>query len=294
MRHSRRRASSPSWARGSGGISAIGPRSRRATRRRRRVRPSRPPRRTPVRAADVGGGGIASSTCRRRISCGASPARSASRRIATCWAVASTPRDGGCWRENPSRRWRRAWASTIRRTSPGTSSATSARRRLATPARHRRSVLGARRLWKASHVSDKPDLSLEADDLSGDPMVQFRRWFEDAEADGIHLANAIALATADASGKPVGSTRPAPRVRRARIRLLHEPREPEGAPARREPRRRVRTPLEGARPAGVRHGLGRTHDGRRIRRVLREPPPRGADRRLGVTTEHGPRPRGTN
>jgi pyridoxamine 5'-phosphate oxidase len=51
-------------------------------------------------------------------------------------------------------------------------------------------------------VSDKPDLSLEADDLSGDPMVQFRRWFEDAEADGIHLANAIALATADASGKP--------------------------------------------------------------------------------------------
>ena len=57
-------------------------------------------------------------------------------------------------------------------------------------------------MWKASHVSDKPDLSLEADDLSGDPMVQFRRWFEDAEADGIHLANAIALATADASGKP--------------------------------------------------------------------------------------------
>ena len=57
-------------------------------------------------------------------------------------------------------------------------------------------------MWKASHVSDKPDLSLEADDLSGDPMVQFRRWFEDAEADGIHLANAIALATADARGKP--------------------------------------------------------------------------------------------
>ena len=51
-------------------------------------------------------------------------------------------------------------------------------------------------------MSDKPDLSLEADDLSGDPMVQFRRWFEDAEAEGIHLANAIALATADAGGRP--------------------------------------------------------------------------------------------
>ena len=33
-------------------------------------------------------------------------------------------------------------------------------------------------------------------------MVQFRRWFEDAEAEGIHLANAIALGTADASGRP--------------------------------------------------------------------------------------------
>jgi pyridoxamine 5'-phosphate oxidase len=51
-------------------------------------------------------------------------------------------------------------------------------------------------------VSDKPDLSLEADDLTADPMIQFRRWFEDAEAEGIHLVNAIALATADAAGEP--------------------------------------------------------------------------------------------
>jgi len=51
-------------------------------------------------------------------------------------------------------------------------------------------------------VSDKPDLALEADDLSADPLVQFRRWFEDAEAEGIHLANAIALGTADVAGRP--------------------------------------------------------------------------------------------
>jgi pyridoxamine 5'-phosphate oxidase len=51
-------------------------------------------------------------------------------------------------------------------------------------------------------VSGRPDLSLEADDLATDPMIQFRRWFEDAEEEGIHLANAIALATADASGAP--------------------------------------------------------------------------------------------
>ena len=51
-------------------------------------------------------------------------------------------------------------------------------------------------------MSGKPDLSLEIGDLAGDPMVQFRRWFEDAEAESIHLANAIALATADAQGRP--------------------------------------------------------------------------------------------
>jgi pyridoxamine 5'-phosphate oxidase len=51
-------------------------------------------------------------------------------------------------------------------------------------------------------VSDKPDLGLDVDDVSEDPIVQFRRWFEDAEAEGIHLANAIALATADVEGSP--------------------------------------------------------------------------------------------
>jgi pyridoxamine 5'-phosphate oxidase len=51
-------------------------------------------------------------------------------------------------------------------------------------------------------VSDKPDVGLDVDDVFEDPIEQFRRWFEDAEAEGIHLANAIALATADAHGSP--------------------------------------------------------------------------------------------
>ena len=51
-------------------------------------------------------------------------------------------------------------------------------------------------------VSGKPDLSLEVEDLTADPMIQFRRWIEDAEAEGIHLANAIAVATAGADGRP--------------------------------------------------------------------------------------------
>ena len=51
-------------------------------------------------------------------------------------------------------------------------------------------------------MSGKPDLSLEVEDLTPDPMIQFRRWFEDAESEGIHLVNAIALATAGADARP--------------------------------------------------------------------------------------------
>lgn len=39
-------------------------------------------------------------------------------------------------------------------------------------------------------------------DLDPDPIAQFRVWFADAEAAGIPLANAIALATATADGAP--------------------------------------------------------------------------------------------
>lgn len=51
-------------------------------------------------------------------------------------------------------------------------------------------------------MSGKPDLSLEVDDLDANPMTQFRRWFEEAEARSIPLGDAIALATADGQGRP--------------------------------------------------------------------------------------------
>jgi pyridoxamine 5'-phosphate oxidase len=51
-------------------------------------------------------------------------------------------------------------------------------------------------------MSDKPDLGIDMDDLAQDPIAQFRRWTEDAEAEGIHLSNAAALATVDAEGVP--------------------------------------------------------------------------------------------
>jgi pyridoxamine 5'-phosphate oxidase len=47
-----------------------------------------------------------------------------------------------------------------------------------------------------------PDRTLERDDLMNDPFAQFLRWLEDAEAEGVPLPNAMALATAGGDGRP--------------------------------------------------------------------------------------------
>ena len=46
------------------------------------------------------------------------------------------------------------------------------------------------------------DQTLELESLPSDPVLLFRRWYEDAERAGIHLPNAMALATAAADGRP--------------------------------------------------------------------------------------------
>lgn len=46
------------------------------------------------------------------------------------------------------------------------------------------------------------DRGLEVGDLADDPIEQVRRWYAEAEAAGIQLPNAIALATVDAHGSP--------------------------------------------------------------------------------------------
>jgi pyridoxamine 5'-phosphate oxidase len=51
-------------------------------------------------------------------------------------------------------------------------------------------------------VSERRDVPLELESLPSDPVILFRRWYEHAEATGIHLPNAIALATAAADGRP--------------------------------------------------------------------------------------------
>jgi pyridoxamine 5'-phosphate oxidase len=51
-------------------------------------------------------------------------------------------------------------------------------------------------------VGAEHDPSLELDSLPSDPLVLFRRWLDAAEQAGIRLPNAMALATADAEGRP--------------------------------------------------------------------------------------------
>jgi pyridoxamine 5'-phosphate oxidase len=46
------------------------------------------------------------------------------------------------------------------------------------------------------------DRPLDRDDLLDDPIALFQRWLADAEAAGVPLPNAMAIATADARGRP--------------------------------------------------------------------------------------------
>jgi pyridoxamine 5'-phosphate oxidase len=51
-------------------------------------------------------------------------------------------------------------------------------------------------------VGAEHDQPLELESLPSEPVVLFRRWYEDAERAGIHLPNAIAVATAASDGRP--------------------------------------------------------------------------------------------
>jgi pyridoxamine 5'-phosphate oxidase len=51
-------------------------------------------------------------------------------------------------------------------------------------------------------VGDADDQPRDLDGLPSDPIVLFRRWYEEAERAGIRLPNAMALATASTDGRP--------------------------------------------------------------------------------------------
>jgi len=50
--------------------------------------------------------------------------------------------------------------------------------------------------------SDGPRASFSKSDLDPDPIAQFRMWLDDARDAGIRLPEAMAMATADAGGRP--------------------------------------------------------------------------------------------
>lgn len=54
-----------------------------------------------------------------------------------------------------------------------------------------------------THLREEYRLAtLDVGDVDADPLAQFRRWFEEAQAAKVHEPNAMALATADADGTP--------------------------------------------------------------------------------------------
>ena len=47
---------------------------------------------------------------------------------------------------------------------------------------------------------------MDAADFHPDPIVQFRRWLEEAAAAGVEMPEAMTLATADVEGRPSART----------------------------------------------------------------------------------------
>ena len=66
-------------------------------------------------------------------------------------------------------------------------------------------------------------------DLGPDPLAQLESWIAEAEARGIELATAFALATAGFDGAPSVRMVLARGVDERGLGVLHEPPEPEGS-----------------------------------------------------------------
>ena len=137
---------------------------------------------------------------------------------------------------------------------------------------------------------DMPPLHRSA--LAGDPIEQFRDWYERAERE-VPLAHAMTLATVDADGAPDARMVLLKGFGPDGVSLLHQPRVGQGEAARGARRGGARPLLARARPpgAGPRPGGAAARGG--LRRVLRDPPARLPDRRLGLAPERAAaRPRG--
>ena len=146
-------------------------------------------------------------------------------------STASSPTSTRATSSAPSasaRRSRPAWSASTRASSP------TPRRRSAASS----SPASAARA--APRASTSTSRQVRRDGDVSDPLEQFRAWYEHAVAAGLPEPEAMALATATPDGRAVGALRAAQGRRRARRRVLHQLREPQGARAGRQPARRAR------------------------------------------------------
>ena len=132
---------------------------------------------------------------------------------------------------------------------------------------------------------DMPPLHRSA--LADDPIEQFRDWYERAERE-VPLAEAMTLATVDAEGAPDarmvllkgfgpdGVSASSPTYESAKARAARGRAASGAGPL----LARARPPGAGSRPGGAAARGG-------VRRVLRHPPARLPDRRLGLAAERG-------
>ena len=130
--------------------------------------------------------------------------------------------------------------------------------------------------------------------MADDPFALFDAWFAEARASEPNDPDAMALATADADGRPSvrmvllqGATGPTassstPTSTAARASELAA-----------NPQRRLAVPLEVAAPPGARRRAGRAGQRRRGRRLFRQPQPRFAASAPGHRTSRGRWPTAT-
>ena len=90
------------------------------------------------------------------------------------------------------------------------------------------------------------------DSNAADPIAHFEAWMAEAAKSEPNDPNAVCLATCTPEGRPSARMVLLKGVDAARLRLLHQPRKPQGRRAAGQPLRRALLPLEDRWPRSVR------------------------------------------
>ena len=152
-------------------------------------------------------------------------------------------------------------------------------------ARHRRCPMNI-----ADLRTEYKRATLDESDVAADPFRQFERWFDEAVDAQLPEPNAMTLATVDADGRPAARIVLLKSVDDARLRVLHELREPQGARARGATRAR-RCSSSGPSSSGrcASKASSAPVDAGGVGRVFRGPSAPVAARRVGVAAKRADR-----